>query len=512
MSETEFALTRAGWPAMLVDEAGAILQLNQAARASFGPALEEKPALSTIWSPENTLDPAAFLGAPGGASPVLLKLRDKAGQTVRFNACLAAAPASPNVSTTYFLQLMASQDPAPASLAGPARPSGETTSFRKSDSLEAGVAQKQKLDCALQLTRTVALDFNNALTTILGHTSLVLSKMEPKHPWRASLVEVEKSAEKAAEIAHDLATFSLQEKDIRAQVAGNLNDLVRRTVGLFQAPYSTKIEWVLELEPRLYAANFDEAKMQQALMKILDNASQAVGDHGRVEVRTQNRDLTEPLNEDGVARLARGYYVCIEITDNGCGISPEVLPRIFEPFFTTKKGPVHRGLGLAWVYGIVTNHGGSVAVSSGQGQGARVRLYLPALRKYVKEASPRSADLSGTQTILMIDDEDLLLTMGETVLSSYGYRVLTANNGLKGLEIFGNSPSEIDLVITDLVMPKMSGRELIERLRKISPSVKIICSSGYIRSVNGVEEDNYLQKPFTSQDLLRKVKDAIGQS
>jgi two-component system, cell cycle sensor histidine kinase and response regulator CckA len=230
-----------------------------------------------------------------------------------------------------------------------------------------------------------------------------------------------------------------------------------------------------------------------------------------VVVRTRNQDIGTPI-QDGHVRLASGHYVCVEFEDSGCGMAPDVLPRVFEPFFTTKKSPQHRGLGLAWVYGIVTNHGGSVAISSHVGRGTTVRIYLPAQKKIVRDRAFQTDDLRGTETILMIDDEELLLTMGEMVLSSFGYRVLTANSGPRAIEIFSQHQSEIGLVITDLVMPKMSGRELIAQLRLLSPAVKIICSSGYVRALNAEEEEMYLQKPFTSLDLLRKVRQALASS
>ena len=150
-----------------------------------------------------------------------------------------------------------------------------------------------------------------------------------------------------------------------------------------------------------------------------------------------------------------------------------------------------------------------MAITSEVGKGTSVRVYLPAQAKVVHDLTSDVSDLSGTQTILMIDDEDLLLTMGEMVLSSYGYRVLTANSGQKALDIFAEKSSEIDLVITDLVMPNMSGRELIERLRRQAPGLKIICASGFVRPPSNEEKENYLQKPFASQDLLRKVKQIL---
>jgi CheY-like chemotaxis protein len=351
------------------------------------------------------------------------------------------------------------------------------------------------------------LDFNNALTSILGHTSLLLSKMEPNHPWRTSLMAVEKSAGRAAEIASDLGAFSLQEKETRSQSAGNLNVILQRTVELFQASPTPKISWTVHLERKLFSAKFDEAKIQQAFVKILENAVQSISAEGRITVTSRDLELAEP-SQDRNARLAAGAYVCVEITDTGSGIDAEVLPRIFEPFFTTKKAP-HRGLGLAWVYGIVTNHGGGVAVSSQPEAGTSVRIYLPAERHYVKDRTIDVKELGGDQTILMVDDEELMLTMGETVLSAYGYQVLTANSGAKALEILGRPDAHIDLVVTDLVMPTMSGRELIEHIQKKSPGTQIICTSGFVRPSGQPDDARYLQKPFTSQQLLSKVKQML---
>lgn len=498
-SDLAFGLENAQWPALLVDASGIVRRSNAAAVNAFGGVVDGKGSLlSAIWAPGNQATAEAFLGRWQRASSasVPLKLRTKEGATAEFATYVA--PFTKDEAGYFILQFFAVP-----TVSAPLRAAGAEPT-----TVEAGLAQKQKLDCALQLTRTVASDFNNALTSILGHTSLILSKMEPKHPWRSSLAEVEKSAEKAAEIAHDLAAFSLAEKEPKNQSAGNLNDIVRRTIDLFKKSNSGPIAWKLELEKKLYSVNFDEAKLQQALIKILDNGVQAIGAQGSIEVRTSNRDVVEPT-QDGAARLAAGSYVLIEFTDSGVGIPSEVLPRIFEPFFTT-KGTGHRGLGLAWVYGIVTNHGGAVAVSSQPGKGTSVRVYLPALKKIVKDVRFEDDALEGTQTVLIVDDEDLLLTMAEMVLSSYGYKVLTANSGQAGLDVFSKKAGEIDLVITDLVMPRMSGRELIERIRKVRSDVKVVCATGYLRSGSAPEDEFYLQKPFTSQDLLRKVKEVLS--
>jgi CheY-like chemotaxis protein len=243
-------------------------------------------------------------------------------------------------------------------------------------------------------------------------------------------------------------------------------------------------------------------------MRILENAVESLITDGRVVIQTHNVALAE-ATQDRNAKLAAGNYVCAEISDNGRGIEAEVLARIFEPFFTTKKAP-HRGLGLAWVYGIVTNHGGGVAVSSQRGAGTSVRVYLPAERNVIKDNTEFIDDLRGSQAILIVDDEDLLLTMGETILSEYGYTVSTANSGQKALEIISKVKKPFDLLITDLVMPVMSGRELVEHVRQASPETRIMCTSGDVWPAQQQQYLAYLQKPFTTQELLLRVKQVLA--
>jgi two-component system cell cycle sensor histidine kinase/response regulator CckA len=503
------ALENAAWPALLVDGAGVVLRANATAAKALGPTIGSGsiPLLS-VWAAANPVKPDALLAqwdqAPTPVAPV--KFTTAGGVAMTFQCTIAPVPQED--ARVFLLQLF------------PTTPSaGSTAWFSKSiftpapqptappspqpATAESGVALKQKLDCALQLTRTVALDFNNTLTGILGHASLILGKIEPASPWRPSLQEIEKAAEKAAEIAYDLAAYSWQDKPANSQKAGNLNDLLTKTSELFQASHGN-IMWAMQFEPRLCSASFDEPKIQQCFIKILDNAVQAITDNGRITVRTRNLDLAEPLVDSNI-KLPAGRYVCAEIVDSGGGIAPEHLPKVFEPFFTTKQGPKHRGLGLAWVYGIVTTHNGFVAISSSVGQGTSVRVYLPALQKVVRGSISRDEDLSGDKTVLLVDDEDLLLTMGQMILSSYGYRVITANNGAKALEWLQRPEPRIDLMITDLVMPGMSGKELIDQARKVAPDVKILYTSGYVQP-GASERSTYLQKPFSSQDLLRKVK------
>jgi CheY-like chemotaxis protein len=195
--------------------------------------------------------------------------------------------------------------------------------------------------------------------------------------------------------------------------------------------------------------------------------------------------------------------------DNGRGIEADVLPRIFEPFFTT-KGSNHRGLGLALVYGIITNHGGGVAVSSQPGTGTSARVYLSAEKQFIRVSADAEENLNGTETVLVVDDEDILLTMAETILSEYGYHVLMANSAQKALAMLSLDNAHVDLVVTDLVMPTMGGRELVERIRQLSPKMRILCASGCILTPDQQIGLLFLQKPYTSRELLSKVRQALA--
>jgi two-component system cell cycle sensor histidine kinase/response regulator CckA len=513
-SETVFALENANWPALLVDASGGIRGASIGAKSLFGESISIRPTLGdSVWASENSVSAEEFLASYDDLTPKNYEAWLKDANDVAVKSRVHICRLRVDNSDLFLLQMFASPKEETAKPAAPAPGAKSAEGIGGHTSItvvESSLAQKQKLDCAMQLIRTVALDFNNALTSILGHASLLLGKSDQKHPMRGSLGEIEKAAQRAAEIASDLAAFSRQEKDSKSHTSGNLNDILRRTVEIFKETHPESIHWKLDLQNRSYAARFDEAKMQQAFMKLMENSVQAMNNFGTVYISTRNLDISEPL-KDGNARLVPGTYICVEISDTGQGIPADVLPRIFEPFFTTKKEIGHRGLGLAWVYGIITNHAGSVAVKSEVGKGTSVRVYLPAHKKEVVDHDTHFLDdLTGTATVLIIDDEDLLLTMGEMVLSSFGYKVLTANSGARALEIFTQKSSEIDLVITDLVMPQMSGRELIERIRRHSPNMKVICASGFARPSSAEERQNYLQKPFASQDLLRKVKQVLS--
>ncbi len=502
--EVVFGLEGARWPAMLVNAGGAVLMSNAAAQTSFGSALSGNPAqLSAVWATENGKTIADFFVAWEKSPSVSADLKFRTSDGVK-NFSTAIAALSNDGNKWFVLQLL------PA-IAAPVTATKLSESVVEAKAIPTGdAALKQKLDCVLQLARTVSLDFNNALTGVLAHTSLLLGKAEKDHPWRRSLLEVEKSAARAAEIASELALFSRQEKEARKVPAGNVNTVVGRCVEFFKNAHGTRFNWRLTNERALFGARFDEAKVQQALTKILENAVEAFAPNvnGQIAIETRNVELTEATQDRNV-RLAAGTYVCVEISDSGTGIDEASLPRIFEPFFTSKKAP-HRGLGLALVYGIITNHGGGIAISSQLGKGTSARVYLPAEKGLQQQIVSSQSDLHGTGTVLVVDDESLLLTMAETILSDFGYKVLTASSGQKALEILAQPGMQVALVITDLVMPGMGGRELIERIRQTEPTLAIICTSGYVLPEDKQAGAGYLQKPFTSTDLLLKVKSALN--
>jgi signal transduction histidine kinase len=501
--KAEFVLEHAAWPAFLVDDSGRIRRANSAAVQQLGTVMEGESTLAaSIWASENDLTPEEFLARLERSSAPMtsLSFRVKGGTVRRFDAYVCSFPVEGH--KTFLLQLLSTPEPVRSASSSPVPQEEGPPAIP-----ETAMAHKQRLDCALQLTRTLAHDFNNALTGILGHTSLILDRLPPENPWRASVIEVEKFAQRAAETAQDLAEFSNPEKDAKHSAPGNLNRMVRHAVQPFQQTGTSNIEWIMQLAKNPLAVNGDEAKLQLSFVRILENAVEAVGAAGRITVRTLNHVFSQPVISQSI-QLPAGRYVSLEVTDSGPGIPATILPRVVEPFFTTKPAP-HRGLGLAWVYGIVTNHGGVISLTSPPGQGTTVRVFLPAMEQTVNDQPTQVTDLRGRETVLVVDDEEMLLKMCETVLSSFGYRVMLASTGSQALELVNRMPGEFDLVLTDLVMPGMSGRELMDQLRATAPAIPVIGMSGYALGGEAVESGRYLRKPFTAQTLLRFVREVM---
>ncbi|HTR43794.1 MAG TPA: ATP-binding protein [Pseudomonadales bacterium] len=515
-SEIVFGLESAAWPALLVDPRGIVVRANASALTVFGQVLSAaSPPLTSVWPKDGeTVEQFFARWEQKPFATAYLKFRTAAGPVTDFSTTICTF--TKDGKKWFVLQLLPTNGtaaPAPAAAASSAAAASPAPGSGEKDPVidaAATLLTKQKLDCALQLARTVSLDFNNALTSILGHTSLLLGKAESGHPWRHSLMEVEKSAARAAEISNELGVFSQQEKQSQRVPPGNLNEVLARCVEFFKNNEGAKVTWNLNLEKELFTSRFEEAKIQQALTKVLENAVDAVNGRGQVVVQTRNVELTTAAQDRNI-KLNAGDYVSVEISDNGAGVEAVNLPRVFEPFFTTKKPP-HRGLGLALVYGIISNHGGGVTLSSEPGKGASVRIYLPAEKQLISQSTASDTNLHGTESILVVDDEGIILTMSETILSEYGYKIFTINNGQKALTLLAREDLKVDLLITDLVMPAMGGRELIERARQLQPQLKILCMSGTMVSPDQQVGLTYLQKPFTSRDLLAKVRAALGKN
>jgi len=498
-------LESAAWPALLVDPEGVIRRANQPALDLFGGTLEGQSIASVL--AENHGDAAKFLTRYEGAptASVCLGFKPKDGSVATIYASICAF--TRENEKRFLFQLhgygkgdtarIAKPEPAPAPAAATPAPAAA-----------AAPPAKQKVDRAAQLARSVALDLNNALTSIMGHCSWILSHMPPDHEWRKSMQEINRAAAKSAEIAENLAAFSRSDKEREAVISTNVHAVLKRIQQELQVLKDRNVEWVEEFDDQLYMTRIDENKLQQVLTRVIENAAQAGAHTPRITVATRNSDLQATLHDSNL-RLQPGCYACVEITDNGRGIAPDILPRVFEPFFSTKPG--HKGLGLAWVYGAVTNASGGIAISSVVNQGTSVRVYIPAHKRTSREAAVMAMkpDAGAGKTILLVDDEDLVLGVGRTVLSASGYKVLTALSGEKAIEVLADHRGKIDLVIVDWVMPRFSGQQLMEHIRAEYPSIAVLCTSGYSH-IPGTGHTDFLQKPYTTQKLLERVKDRLS--
>lgn len=547
LRQEQFVLDGAKWPAMVIDLNGKVFTCNKTAIKQLSRNGKAIGRLDDVWTSENGCSAGEFLtrigSTPISTFPLKLKTKKKGERkTYTAHVCHLAEQKTKQILVQFFprklsptgtTQVLSRDDLGVAQTGGNRSDSSvelppvvqvNVSDSQADDSAvlvkepppapppeepNLSTTEQHKLMCALQLTRTVAMDFNNALTSILGHTSLLLNKVNDDDPRRDSLEQIERSVERAAQVAFDLAAFSREEKDMFPAAAANMNKLIRRMVDQYKLKTPVGVQWRTSLDTKLRSATFAEPKMQQALEKILDNAIEAIGTEGSISVATKNREFGEESYE-GYTKIPAGNYVCVEFNDSGIGIEEANLSKVTDPFFTTKEG--HRGLGMAWAYGLITNFSGCLVLNSETGQGTTVRVFLPAADMAAEELIDSEELLMGDQTVLIVDDEELLLTMGDMVLSSFGYKVLTAGNGRQALDLLATEDAkDIDLVVTDLVMPHMDGYALIENLKQEKPDLKIICTSGNFRPSNQELGITYLQKPFDSMDLARAVKKVLSE-
>ncbi len=388
--------------------------------------------------------------------------------------------------------------------------------------LEAQFVQSQKMQAIGQLAGGVAHDFNNLLTAIIGFSDLLLLRHKPGDPSFGDIMQIKQNSNRAANLVRQLLAFSRQQTlrprihDV-GDILYELSHLIRRLIG-------TDIELDLVHGQNLGPVKVDEGQMEQVLINLAVNARDAMGETNNggaiLKIETDNFTNRKPkklISEE----LPVGHWTMIKVSDNGCGIQKENLSRIFEPFFTTKDVGEGTGLGLATVYGIIRQTDGYLDVESKEGKGTSFIIYLPRVSQAeadAQEEAPEkedmeSKDLTGTERILLVEDEDAVRTFSERALTNKGYEVLTADSGESALDLIEKLENKtIDLLVTDVVMPNMDGPTLAQRMRQTSPNLKIVFMSGYtedkLKDHMG-ENIYFLPKPFTLKQLAAKVKEVL---
>lgn len=378
-------------------------------------------------------------------------------------------------------------------------------------SLEEQLRQSQKMEAIGMLAGGIAHDFNNLLTAINGYSELVLKRMDPDDRFRGSIEEINKAGKRAAGLTSQLLAFSrkqvLQPKVLDLnRVVADIEEMLRRTIG-------EDIELRTGLAPQLWSTLADPGQIEQILLNLCVNARDAMPTGGHITIETRNVLLDEAFATKHLDVRA-GPYVMLSVSDTGIGMTPEVKKRIFEPFFSTKPLGKGTGLGLSTTYGIVQQSGGSIWVYSEPGKGTTFKVYLPQAaqaERVADEALVTPTDLSGTETILLAEDEEIVRGLAIEALEMFGYKVLPASGGAEALEIARDHQEPIGLLVTDVVMPVMSGHELATEIRKLLPDLKVLYMSGYTDNSivhHGVPDEgvHLLQKPFSTTDLAQRVR------
>jgi PAS domain S-box-containing protein len=380
--------------------------------------------------------------------------------------------------------------------------------------IEEQLRQAQKMEAVGQLAGGIAHDFNNLLTVITGYSELALRRLPVEDTLRHHVAEIKKAGVRAATLTRQLLAFSrkqvLQPKviDLNSIVA-NMGEMMRRLIG-------EDVELRTVLAPELGSTKADPGQIEQVIMNLVVNARDAMPHGGNLIIETENVYLNESYTESHIS-VRPGAYVMLAVSDTGEGISTENKEHIFEPFFTTKETGRGTGLGLSTVYGIVKQSGGNIWVYSEVGQGTVFKVYLPRVDEVPQEYTRRgdvAETLHGNETVLVAEDDQRVRSLVREVLEHYGYRVLAAERGDIALQLAQQCDGPIDLLLTDVVMPKMSGRTVADQLRTIHPELKVLYMSGYTdESIvhHGVLDPNtpFLQKPFTPQVLARKVRGVL---
>ena len=374
--------------------------------------------------------------------------------------------------------------------------------------------QAQKMESVGRLAGGVAHDFNNMLGVILGYTELSLNNVDPTHPLHANLKEIYKAAIRSADITRQLLAFARKQTII--PVVFDMNRNVERMLKMLQRLIGEDIDvaWLPAMD--LWPVKMDPVQIDEMLANLCVNAKDAIADVGRIAIETGNAVFDETYCANHAGFVA-GEYVLLRVSDNGCGMDRETLDKLFEPFFTTKELGKGTGLGLATVYGVVNQNKGFIKIDSELGKGTTFRVYLPRYAAQAVETEQEAAAktaINRGETVLVVEDEPSLQVMAKRMLEKLEYRVLSASTPNEAIGLAEKHAGEIKLLITDVIMPEMNGRDLAERMQSLYPGMKILFMSGYTADVvvNGGVLDkgvNFIQKPFSMRNLAVKVREAL---
>jgi len=378
--------------------------------------------------------------------------------------------------------------------------------------LERQLRQAQKMEAIGTLAGGIAHDFNNLLMGIQGNISLSLLDVEAGSPLLKNLKKIEQYIQNGVDLTKQLLGFARGGKYEISLL--NINELLKEQNLMFSRT-NKEIVFQDKYASDLWSVEVDRGQIEQVLMNLYLNALQAMSGGGTLTTGTEN--VTIDKDQYNPYYVKAGKYVKIAIEDTGIGMSEEVQQRIFDPFFTTKEMGRGTGLGLASVYGIVKNHGGFINVYSKEGKGTRFEVYLPASDKGVPyREKVREKFIEGKETVLLVDDEVMILDVGERMLGKLGYKVFTARDGKEAIAVFKKHHDKIDAIILDMIMPKMGGGETFDRIKKMKPAIKVLLSSGY--SINGQATEilnrgcnGFIQKPFNLQNLSKNLRSILEE-
>jgi two-component system cell cycle sensor histidine kinase/response regulator CckA len=385
------------------------------------------------------------------------------------------------------------------------------------EKLRTQLTQAQKMDAIGRLAGGVAHDFNNMLGVILGQTDLLLLKMEPDQPFFEALQRIKKAGEKSADLTRQLLAFA-RKQTVSPKVL-NLNEIIKSMTRMLPRIIGEDIQLSWSPQKDIWPVIIDSSQIDQILINLCINARDSITGNGKITIETENKTFDDSYILKHPGFLA-GDYVMVSVIDSGCGMDEEILNNIFEPFFTTKGEGKGTGLGLSTVYGIVKQNKGFIKVYSKPGQGSTFKFYLPRHHakgiKQIEEPLLEAVE-GGSETILVVEDNAEILSISQFILEEQGYRVLTASSPTQAQQLAKNFSVDIDLLITDVIMPEMNGWDLSEKIKLIFPKIKVLFMSGYTADViarHGVLKKgiHFIQKPFALNELANKVREVLGFS